>query len=224
MSDPIVLIKQPYGDKIVKVAYPYDTHNINKSITPNNPYTNNRYCNVLPPPPRSHLNNYPFNTSDCPNNTENNCYYINNNDQNITGLVCNNSGGSYNSNNVRGNIFGNNYNQNMIRSSNSMVHPVQTILQHKNPLIRINSPFYPNRELLNKYNKSYYTYPYKNNYIKYKPFYTYPYRINKDISDNICVKNNQIIEGFSEDQTNTGFIILGIVLSLGVVFYFCKNK
>ena len=80
------------------VAQPRDPSANSDSITPDHKNEQNvGYCNILPPAPRSQLVNYPPRSTMCPKidpkgYTKDSCYLVNNVDQGVVGLVCNNAG------------------------------------------------------------------------------------------------------------------------------------
>ncbi len=83
---------------------------------PNIKYDKVQYCNELPPAPRSQQLNVPYQGPECPFTntlpyTKDACYLTTSNGQGVVGLVCNEAGGSDNSNYARGNQFGVNYKQ-----------------------------------------------------------------------------------------------------------------
>ncbi len=83
---------------------------------PNSKYDKVQYCNQLPPAPRSQQLNVPYQGPECPfynetPYTKDKCYLTTSNGQGVVGLVCNDAGGSDNSNFARGNQFGLAYKQ-----------------------------------------------------------------------------------------------------------------
>jgi hypothetical protein len=119
------------------VPSPVDHNKVKLSIAPNNQwYTDDTFCNVLPPAPRSQLINYPTSKKNCPKYKSpkynpKKCYFTYNEQQNIPGIFC---GGEDNANFVRGNQFSNecgkNYQDN---SKKNMLSIGNNILSTVNP-------------------------------------------------------------------------------------------
>lgn len=194
------ILKVPFSKKPVnKVNSPYDPSSRNNSISAKHldeKYID--YCNILPPAPRNQLNNYPQNKPCDKLNPipykKNSCYMVDNKAQGVIGMVCNNPGGSNNSNFVRGNEFSNDYlwiNQyehNKIKEY-SVERPVTS--NENETLVYENSSFYPLGTFNNRQSPWYRTYPtFKNYTAEGLPIYTYPYKE---------IKNEQI-ENFSNEK------------------------
>lgn len=213
-----------HKNPVPTVAQPRDTSARNNSIAPDHKNEQNvGYCNILPPAPRSQLVSYPPRSTMCPKinplaYTKDSCYLVNNVDQGVVGLVCNNAGGSDNSNFVRGNEFSNDfYWVGTKQKENEYVveRPVQEPLEKSNPtLIYAPSNFYPMkaRDGRKKYpwNR---TYPqFKNYAANGLPIYTYPYPIPK--------KDLEVVEGFSNNKVNLNrkdYVNLAIMIAIVVL-------
>jgi len=219
---------------VPSVDQPYDPSANSNSIAPDHKNEHNvGYCNILPPAPRSQLVSYPPRSTMCPKinpkgYTKDSCYLVNNVDQGVVGLVCNNAGGSDNSNFVRGNEFSNDfywvgtkhkedeYNLGSTRANEYVVErPVQVPLEKSNPtMIYAPSNFYPMkaRDGRKKY-PWYRTYPqFKNYAANGLPIYTYPYPIPK--------KDEEIVEGFSNNKVNLNrndYVNLTIMIAIVVL-------
>ena len=225
----------------------YDTQTLNCGLAPNeDPYINTlsqnrkndtiQYCNILPQAPRNQLTNVPYLGQQCdtsPNYyNEDRCYLVSDQAQGIPGIVCDQPGGSNNSNFVRGNQFGMDYpNKYNIFDSKKQVeytveNPVQMPLEMENPMVIYDkNTFYPYPTMkygINK-NSNFLTYPLEKNFTKDGlPTYTYPYKVL-----NPYPKENQILQELVEkfDQNVkinsipalTKFIILIILIILVLI-------
>jgi len=214
----------------------YDKTANNYSISPEHMNeTNLSYCNILPPSPRSQLANYPSKDTMCPTinpkpYTKNSCYLVNNNDQGVKGLVCNNAGGSNNSNFQRGNNFSNDYymlNQHL--DEYTIETPVQTSMDVIPPIIVYEpSNFYPVKTIKN--NPWYRTYPTFQNYTSNGlPTYKYPSPVlnsnqKADGTVSNCINGSCVIEGFDGIGTfeykNLLYFSVIILLIIIIIYFF----
>lgn len=201
----------------------YDTQTLNCGIAPNedpysNPTINNRkndtiqYCNILPSAPRDQLANVPYLGTNCDTNpnyyNKDRCYLVSDQAQGIPGIVCDQPGGSNNSDFVRGNQFGVNYpNKYDIfdekkKLEYTVENPVQLGLEMENPMVIYDSnTFYPYPTMkygLNK-SKDFLTYPLEQNFTKTGlPTYTYPYKVlNPYPKENVILQN--LVENFEQN-------------------------
>jgi len=136
--------------------YGFDKQKYNLSISPNNDwYRNNTFMNSLP---------------SIPDTIEpNKCVQKRNNQQNITGVVCNYTD---NLNKVRGNQFGIKYKRNLRKDK----FILKNIRLHKDDsTIVSDSPFYPEPNYNYIKDTRYKTYPHNDMYKNGMPVYKYPY-------------------------------------------------
>lgn len=174
-----------------------------------------KYCNILPPAPRSQLkSHYPFNRTPCdvtfgaqfPNNK---CMLAFNPDQNALGIVC---GDPNNDEFARGNEFARGHD---LMSKNKYFQKTP-FLYKKTPEVLSTSLFYPLKSDWMKNKKDYKTYPHPKQYINGIPIYRYPYTLINE------QKETGYTEKFiNEDDFNkntyilySGLVILGIILLL----------
>ena len=166
----------------------YDKNYRNSAIAPSGSqwYKPDTFCNILPPPPRSQMQNYPVDTTNCTTYPEspykrNKCYMVKSRGQGINGIICGGAGGTGNANFVRGNQFADNYDmQNQLNEYNYTVErpvqvPLENVLLKKNPEIINNNSFYPYPNYRYKNNIKYMTYPNFTDYCHGQPVYRYPY-------------------------------------------------
>jgi len=191
---------------------------------------NLQYCNFLEPSPRDQRLNVPYEGNKyCPNFTtqpynKDSCYLMDSKSQGVVGIVCNEPGGSNNSNFYRGNQFSNDYpfNFNEIMNNKKIEYtvenPVQIPMELQNPMIIYdNNNFYPTPSFNLKDNKNFLTYPLQNNFSEDGyPIYTYPY------------KTLNSIETFETFENNTNskkhfFFILLIIFTILLFLYFFRN-
>lgn len=219
-------------DSVPSVSSPRDpTANMN-SIAPNHMNEDDlTYCNILPPAPRSQLTNYPQKKTMCPKINpkpyrRNSCYLVDNQEQGVVGLVCNDTGGSNNSNYARGNEFSNDYlwiNQyeNEKKSLYTVEEPVQTPLEMSNPtMIYEPSNFYPTNLHSQQSNPMYRSYPQFKNYdVNGYPIYTYPNKVLNPVS------GANVIEGFT-NQLTTGegcnlilFFLIAVLVIIAILYF-----
>jgi len=235
--------KLPNNQKIMKVpinknavpnvSKPLDKTSRNGSIAPDHMNENSLvFCNTLPPAPRSQIVNYPERKPNCtPINPipyiKDSCYLINNHSQGVVGLVCNNAGGSNNSNFTRGNEFGQDYKwinqysyENSKKKEYTIERPVRQSLEMSNPIIEYSdSNFYPTNTFSNRKYPWYRTYPsFKNYTAEGIPIYTYPYKtLNPP-------KGNNVIENFDNmlNPKNSIIFPIMVVIIIMIIFYYLK--
>lgn len=203
MSVPIHKNSTPY------VPSGADPNARNNSISP--PHKDdNTYCNTLPPAPRSQLVNYPIKTNyygDCPYNpkafNKNSCYLLDSKSQGVYGYFCNNTGGSKNSDFVRGNVFGLNSESLMKMKEKEYTVEIPNVMKINSPAIVFNSPFYPDPGFLDKYNPNYKTYPYTDDYVAGEPSIKYPYHSLNSIEQFV---------GSIKTTKNVKYLILFIII------------
>lgn len=211
------ILPVPYPDKVAPSA----PHGVNYGKShyamplqpyPNIKYDKVQYCNQLPPAPRSQQLNVPYQGPECPYYdttpfTKDKCYLTTNNGQGVVGLVCNDAGGSDNSNFARGNQFGLEYKQIPPQSKQfkkkqkiyNIVPPVQTakgeffenrVVPEKGSIKPFNNmmkqpevifdknTFYPQPDWDAQQNKNYQTYMEPSRFTPNGlPTYTYPYEV-----------------------------------------------
>lgn len=186
-------VPKPNGDLVHAVYKPYDHNHKNDNM---------QYCNFIPPAPRDPLVNVPYLGKGCPydadaKNKPEGCFLVKNKNQNTTGFVCKDAGGTKNANFVRGNQFGVDFDMDVDGLSKSkkveytIENPVQLPIQignttrsfedqMRNPIVKYDkSTFYPT--YLQSYN-SLGEYPHASNYdneniAKGLPTYKYPYKV-----------------------------------------------
>lgn len=223
--------KLPESQKILKVPFKKnpvpkvndgnDPNLLNKSIAPNHINENHiDYCNILPPAPRNQLNNYPQKKPCDKLNaipyTKNSCYLVNNKAQGVVGLVCNNAGGSNNSNFERGNRFGQDYvwiNEYELKKKKEYTVEQPEPSYDYPTIIRSSTNFYPIPSFPNRSYPWYRTYPrFKKYTAEGLPIYTYPYKI-------INNPKVDVIEKFeSQKDKQSKIIIPGLLVSLVLIF------
>jgi len=173
-----------------------------------------QFENILDPAPRDPLLSVPYEKNRVLSKVlpkvqpfkKDSCYLVDNKRQNVIGLMCNEAGGSNNSNFRRGNTFGLDYEWNMfdnIKAKEYTVEqPVQEPIFNQNPtVVDSQSLFYPTTNFYLSKSKDYNTYPRANNMTENGlPYYTYPYK-----------KLNQI-EKFMDYDKNKNMLNLIIVL------------
>jgi len=234
------LLPVPYFEKPVpNVEQPMDYGRAPYGLAPSRPTAKPRiddeiqYCNYLSPAPRDPNTNVPNEGNKyCPGSNpkpyfKDSCYLMNSKAQGVTGIVCNQAGGSDNANFYRGNQFGVDYEYDFNeREANKKLEytverPVQTPIQMENPLVIYdNKPnFFPYPEQNIRENKDYITYPRVNNYTESgQPTYVFPYKtpnfpyekpINGGERD-IRNDRNDIVEKFENEtrKNTTNFVVL----------------
>lgn len=146
----------------------FDKNQYNLGISPNNGwYKNNTFMNTLP--------------SIRDTIEPNKCVSVYNNQQNITGVVCNYS---ENLNKARGNQFGVNYKRNL-RKNKFILNNVK--LNKGGSTIITDSPFYPEPNHNYVKDTRYKTYPHSEIYKNGMPLYKYPYdeTLNNPLNDQL---------------------------------------
>ena len=181
-----------------------------------------QYCNTLDPAPRDQRLNVPYEgDKNCPNYPQpysrDSCYLMDSKTQGVVGIVCNNSGGSDNSNTKRGNEFSVDYANNFQKELNDkqleyiINQPVQAKMINQNPAIVMDNTFYPQPSFPLRKDKKFLTYPLQPNYTENgMPTYTYPYKT-----------MNSVIENFTNDNitpNQTFLIILLIIIFMIFIF------
>ena len=180
-----------------------------------------QYCNTLGPSPRNQLLNVPYQGEKCPKEKlkpfqKDSCYLMDNKRQGVIGVVCNETGGSNNSNFVRNNQFGLNYEWNLFNNIKKLEYtveqPVQTPMILDNPSLLMNkSPYYPNHNYYLSQSKNYNTYPKPNNYNEEGiPKYVYPYKT-------LNYSSNQIENYMNYDSKKNTLNMIMIILIIFVV-------
>jgi len=229
------IMKVPINRNAVpSVSSPRDPGSYSNAKSPNHRNENDlNYCNILPPAPRSQLTNYPPKSTMCPEinpkpYVRNSCYMVNNKDQGVVGLVCNDAGSSNNSNFVRGNEFSNDYvwlnqyeDENKIKDY-TVEQPVQTPLEMSNPtLIYEPTNFYPTNLHSQRTNPSFRSYPQFKNYdANGLPIYTYPNKVLNPVS------GKNVIEGFENNMTESEkcnliiFLVAAVLIIIAVLYFF----
>lgn len=190
-----------------------------------------QYCNFISPAPRNQQLNVPYEGNKyCPTfkpqpYKKDSCYLVDSKAQGVTGIVCNNSGGTDNANFVRGNQFGLDYGfdqfDNIKEKEYTIEQPVQIPMELQNPEIVLDkSTFYPENNYYLSKERDYLTYPKASNYTEDGyPTMRFPYKV-------LNPPNN--IESFSNSndymeiiKNNKEIIILFLViLLLLILFYF----
>lgn len=182
-----------------------------------------QYQNILDPPPRNPLLNVPYKNSYRKNvkpYKKDSCYLVDNKQQGVIGLMCNEAGGSNNSNFRRGNTFGLDYEWNMfdnIKAKEYTVEqPVQTLINKQNPtLVDSQSLFYPTTNYYLSKNQDYKTFPKPNNMTENGiPYYTYPYKTLNHIENFINYDKNK-------NMLNLIIVAL-IIIVLAIIIYILK--
>jgi len=170
----------------------FDKQKYNLGISPNNDwYRNNTFMNTLPTVPDTI--------------EPNKCVQVRNNQQNITGVVCNYS---ENLNNKRGNQFGVKF-KNNLRKNKFILKNIK--LHREDKTIVTDSPFYPEPNYNYIKDNRYKTYPHSEMYKKGMPIYKYPY---SNTLNNTEYYNN--IEHFNQHKLSSCkiSIIICIILVL----------
>ena len=184
-----------------------------------------QYENILDPSPRNQLLNIPDNN--CKKNNlqpfqKDSCYLMDNKRQGVIGLMCNESGGSNNSNFVRGNEFGlfNKWDMlnEMKKEEYTVEIPVQRPMFYGNQtMINNESQFYPTTNYYLSKSKNYKTYPKPNTFTdKGFPKYVYPYKTINNIENymNYDINNNMM---------NLIIIILTVLVLLIILYMIKRN-
>jgi hypothetical protein len=174
-KSPTPSVESPmyYGDS----PYPMALHPTSRKND------DSQYCNFLSPAPRDQRLNVPNEGNkfcESPKNqpySKDSCYLMDSKSQGVVGIVCNQPGGSDNSNFKRGNQFGVKYPYNV---GKKVEIPVQIPMEMQNPMMvydNNNNTFYPEPSFLLRKNKDFLTYPLQQNYTENGyPTYRYPYQ------------------------------------------------
>ena len=187
-----------------------------------------QYQNILEAPPRNPLLDVPYSSlkkTKLEPYKRDSCYLVDNKRQGVIGLMCNEAGGSNNSNFRRGNTFGLDYEWNLfdnIKTKEYTVEqPVQTLINKQNPtILDSQSLFYPTTNYYLSKNQDYKTYPKPNNITnKGIPFYTYPYKTLNNMENFIDYDQNK-------NMLNLIIVILTILVLLVIVYvlHITKSK
>jgi len=189
---------------------------MNDSIKNNRKNDMTQFNNILEPSPRPQNQSVPYLGVENPSSFEtepyskDSCYLMDSKAQGVVGIVCNQAGGSDNSNFARGNQFGVNY------ENNKRFKPVQTKMQQDPPIktpwvVYDEQTFYPYPSFSLKKNKDYLTYPREQNFTENGlPIYHYPYPANP--------YDNKNIEKFSNEPFNS--ILRSPIMSYSRIFNF----
>ena len=180
-----------------------------------------QYENILDPPPRNPLLSVPYKRKNSIQPFKrDSCYLVDNKRQGVIGLMCNEAGGSNNSNFRRGNTFGLDYEWNMFNNIKAKEYtveqPVQEPIFNQNPtIVDSQSLFYPTTNFYLSKSKDYNTYPKPNNMTENGlPYYTYPYKTINQIENFIDFnKNNNML--------NLIIVLLTIIV-LVIIIYILK--
>jgi len=190
-----------------------------------------QYCNFIAPAPRNQQLNVPYEGKKyCPTfkpqpYKKNSCYLVDSKSQGVTGVVCNNAGGTDNANFVRGNQFGVDYDfnqfDNIKEKEYTIEQPVQIPMELQNAEIALNrSTFYPETNYYLSKQRGYKTYPRPSDYTEDGyPTMRYPYKV-------LNPRNN--IESFTNSndymeilkKNNEVIILFLVLLFLLILFYF----
>jgi len=191
-----------------------------------------QYCNTLDPSPRDQRLNVPYEgDKNCPDYPQpysrDSCYLMDSKTQGVVGIVCNSSGGSGNSNTLRGNQFGVDYNNNFQKELNDkkleyvVNQPVQAKMINENPAIVLdNNTFYPQPSFPLRNSKNFLTYPLQQNYTEAGlPTYTYPYKTMNPIFERFT--SNSDDNSYKNMKGNQAFFIM-ILIIIFIIFLFMK--
>lgn len=184
-----------------------------------------QYENILDPSPRNQLVNIPNNSckkSNLQPFRKDSCYLMDNKNQGVIGLMCDESGGSNNSNFVRGNEFGLMNRWDMLNEIKKDEYTVEIPVQrpmflNDNTIVNNRTQFYPTTNYYLSKSKNYKTYP-KSSTLTEKgyPKYVYPYK----------TLNN--IENFMDFESNKNMmnliIILLTIIVLIIIIYMIKRE
>ena len=188
-----------------------------------------QYQNILEPAPRNPLLNVPYSSKkkiQAEPYKKDSCYLVDNKKQGVIGLMCNEAGGSNNSNFRRGNTFGLDYEWNLFDNIKTKeytveqpVQTVQTLINKQNPtIVDRQSLFYPTTNYYLSKNQDYKTYPKPNNNTTNGiPYYTYPYKTLNNIEKFIDYDQNK-------NMLNLIIIILTILVLFVIVYVLHVTK
>jgi hypothetical protein len=200
-----------------------------------------QYCNFLQPSPRDQRLNTPYEGNKyCPSSKaqpykKDSCYFVKSNQQGVSGIVCNEPGGSDNANFYRGNQFGVDYpfdfNERMERKKieYTVERPVQDSLAMQNPMVMYdNSTFYPENNFALRQNKDYLTYPLPQNYTKNGiPTYIFPYKVLNPPYNNRGntvekFETDELHEDFENNYSKIFFVVILLIIILLLFTYLYK--
>lgn len=215
-KNPTPIVEKPdyYGKSPYPMPYQVSSRKNDES----------QYCNTLEPSPRNVLLNVPNQGKKCPKSkvqpfNRDSCYLMDNKRQGVLGIVCNQSGGSNNSNQVRGRDFGLDYDWNLFNENKKLEYtveqPVQKLLQ-KEVLVNDKTNFYPTTNFYLSRSKNYNTYPKPNNMTEGGlPTYVNPYN------------NLSNIENFMDYDQNKNIMnllmLLMIIIVVLIIIYLTKR-
>lgn len=189
-----------------------------------------QYCNFISPAPRNQQLNVPYEgNKNCPTFKpqpfkKDSCYLVDSQAQGVTGVVCNNAGGSDNANFVRGNQFGVDYDFNEFdkikEKEYTIEQPVQIPMELQNPELVLNqSTFYPEYNYYLSKQREYKTYPKPNNYTENGyPTMRFPYQVlNAKNSIESFSNNNDYMEIIKKNKNL--IIVLSVIFVVLILFY-----
>ncbi len=209
------------------------------------PDDSTQYCNFIEPSPRDQRLNVPYEGNKyCPEFKaqpygRDSCYLLDSKAQGVTGIVCNQPGGSDNANFERGNQFGVDYpidfNERMNRKKleYTVENPVQIPLEMQNPMVIYDkNTFYPEPSFYLRKNKDFITYPLQPNYTEDGlATYNYPYKTlnpifndpTQDKDDGLLkVKENFMNEDADGNRKKHIFFVLLVLILIFSAWFFMK--
>ncbi len=228
---PVPINKNPSPSVPDPMNYGSSPYPIPLKPPKNRMFDDSQYCNFISPAPRNQQLNVPYEGKKyCPTFKpqpfkKDSCYLVDSVSQGVTGVVCNNAGGTDNANFVRGNQFGLDYNfnqfDNIKEKEYTIEQPVQIPMELQNPeLVLNNSTFYPETNYYLSKQRNYKTYPKPSDYTEDGyPTMKYPYQvINPQKNIESFENNNDFI---SILRKNKEIIILFLIILLFLlIFYF----
>lgn len=212
---------------------------LNDQIAPDGSkwYQPTTFCNILPPPPRSQIKNFPLYPTKCSKCKKykdspfkpKKYYLLNSKMQGVEGLV---QGAEDNSNFIRGNQFSNHILPKLKKSQRPVQIPLENvILKEKKYKIKANSPFYPYPNYRYSKEKKYLSYPKTDNFINGQPTYSYPYDVinmdkyidNNINKNNLPLLNNRLInkictENFNNKKNINKFYTRNVIAIVTMLF------
>lgn len=218
-KEPVPSVEKPnyYGRSPYPMPYQVSSRKNDES----------QYCNTLEPSPRNVLLNVPNESNNCnkkkiqPFNRDS-CYLMDNKRQGVLGIVCNQSGGSDNSNHVRGRDFGLDYDWNLFNEKKKLEYTVEQPVQNKmflenKTLVNDKTNFYPTTNYYLSKGKNYNTYPKMNNYMTEGglPTYVNPYQTLNNIENFMNYDKNKNMMNF--------IILLMTIIVLLVIIYLTRR-
>jgi hypothetical protein len=192
-----------------------------------------QYCNFLQPAPRDQRLNVPYEgNKNCPDFKtqpygKDSCYLMDSKSQGVTGIVCNQAGGSDNADFIRGNQFGTDYPLNQDLNKKKLEYtfekPVQIPMEMQNPMVIYDkNTFYPEPSFDIRKNKNFITYPLQQNYTENGlPTYTYPYKTMNPIFQDPTQDITDSIETFDNKRqaTTSIFFVMLLIVILMIFLY-----